>query len=366
MASQVSTLAATTYSIHIGDAAPDQLALFLKQNKFSSIFILVDENTLQHCLPVLVTKVKKLTEAEVIELESGESNKTVEICMQVWRVLGELGADRNSLLINLGGGVITDIGGFIASTFKRGISFVNVPTTLLAQIDASAGGKTGVDLDGLKNEIGVFADPYALFIYPGFLRSLPKREMISGYAEALKHGLITDRSYWDLLKTLNVADSDSWEEIIIRSVQIKLEIVKADPKESGLRRKLNFGHTIGHAIETFFLEGSEKTLLHGEAVAAGMVCEAFLSTKNAGLTDAELDEISEILLGYYPAVELDPLHDHRLIELMRHDKKNSSGEINFTLLESIGKAVINKKSTAREIIESLNYYRTAVHRFSHS
>lgn len=364
MASPVSTLAASAYSIHIGDSSAGQLATFLKQHKFSSIFILADENSLQHCLPLLVSKVKKLTEAEIIELESGEENKTIEICMQVWRVLGELGADRNSLLINLGGGVITDMGGFIASAFKRGIAFVNIPTTLLAQIDASAGGKTGVDLEGLKNEIGLFADPKEVFIMPSFLRTLPERQLISGYAEALKHGLIADASYWEFLKTTDVSDESSWEELIRRSVQIKLDIVLADPKESGLRKRLNFGHTIGHALETFFLERAETTLLHGEAVAAGMICEAYLSVKKSGLSEEALEEITNVILNEFAAIDLDAVNDNRIVEIARHDKKNASGEINCTLLAAIGEAVINKKIAAEDIVSSLKYYRSAVHRFS--
>jgi 3-dehydroquinate synthase len=363
MVSPLSTIATPDYSIQIGESSLDQLNAFLKRNKFSKIFILVDENTLRHCLPQLIASVRKLSEAEVIELESGEKNKTIDVCINVWRVLGELGADRNSLLINLGGGVITDIGGFIASTFKRGIAFVNIPTTLLAQIDASTGGKTGVDLDGLKNEVGVFANPKEVFIFPGFLRSLSRREMLSGFAEALKHGLIADVSYWEKLKSVNLADDVSWDEIILRSVRIKSEIVEADPFETGKRKALNFGHTIGHALETFFLEGGESTLLHGEAVVVGMICESWLSNQLSGLHENELEEITKTLLQLYGKANVEELSDHRLIELMRHDKKNENGVINFTLLDGIGKPVINKKAVAADIMEALNYYRYSANSF---
>jgi 3-dehydroquinate synthase len=358
MASPLSTIVSPNYSIQIGDTALDQLASFLKKNKFSKLFLLVDENSLQHCLPQLISRVKKLAEAEIIELESGEKNKTIEVCLNVWRVLGELGADRQSLLINLGGGVITDMGGFIASTFKRGIAYVNVPTTLLAQIDASIGGKTGVDLDGLKNEVGVFADPKELFVFPGFLRTLPSRQMLSGFAEALKHGLVADADYWQKLISVNVADDVAWDEIILRSIRIKSEIVDNDPLEAGKRKALNFGHTIGHALESFFLEGGESSLLHGEAVAAGMICEAWMSNQLAGLKENELEEITQSLLQLYPAVNVNSMADHRLIELMRHDKKNESSVIYFTLLDAIGKPALNKKAVATDIIEALNYYRT--------
>ena len=364
MVSPLSTIATPNYSIQIGNSALDQLNSFLKRNKFSKILILVDENTLQHCLPHLIMCVKNLADAEVVELESGEKNKTIEVCVNVWRALSELGADRKSLLINLGGGVITDLGGFIAATFKRGIAFVNIPTTLLSQIDASAGGKTGVDLDGIKNEVGVFADPKELFIFPGFLRTLPRRQMLSGFAEALKHGLIADKSYWEKLRTVNLADDVSWDEIILRSVKIKSGIVESDPFETGKRKVLNFGHTIGHALETFFLEGGESSLLHGEAVAAGMICESWLSNQLAGLHENELEEITQAILQLYGCVQINKISDHRLIELMRHDKKNNNGIINFTLLDAIGKAVINKKAAAEDIIEALNYYRYSVNSFS--
>lgn len=365
MTSTVNSISAPAYQLHIGDSAPDQLEAYLKKNKFSSVFILVDENTLRHCLPQLIGRVKKLANAEIVELESGEKNKTIEVCTGVWQVLGELGADRKSLLINLGGGVITDMGGFIASTFKRGIAFVNVPTTLLAQIDASAGGKTGVDLNGLKNEVGVFADPQQVIIYPGFLRTLSRRDMLCGFAEALKHALIADRDYWEQLLTINIGDSDSWEELILRSVRIKLAIVEEDPREKGKRMLLNFGHTIGHALETYFLEGASSTLLHGEAVAAGMIAEAFLSSQLCGLPEEELETITNSILKHFGALELEPTADHRLVELMRHDKKSESGMIRFALLESIGKGVINKKVSAQQVIESLNYYRFSARRLAH-
>ncbi|HEU4718143.1 MAG TPA: 3-dehydroquinate synthase [Bacteroidia bacterium] len=360
MIRQISTIASPRYPVHIGEYVPDSLNSFLKKNKFSSVFILVDEHTLEHCYPVLVSRVKMLAEAEIIELESGEKNKTVDVCMNVWRALSELGADRKSLLINLGGGVITDLGGFVASAYKRGITFINIPTTLLAQVDASVGGKTGVDLDGLKNEIGLFSEPAELFIYPEFLRTLPGREILSGFAEMLKHGLVADADYWNELKNVHPADSSSWEELIVRSVRIKLSVVEADPHEAGLRRVLNFGHTVGHALETFFLERAESTLLHGEAVAAGMVCEAFLSHTFASLSGEAMEEITATILAKYPPVIFDAMADHRLIELMRHDKKNEGASIVFTLIDEIGKPVINKNVDAAGILRSLAYYRTSL------
>lgn len=357
MALAKDAIQAPSYPIFLGESAPAHLNEFLRKNKFSTCFILVDENTAQHCLPRLIPQVPLLAEAEIIELESGEQHKNLETCTQVWRVLGELGADRHSLIVNLGGGVISDLGGFVASAFKRGIAFVNVPTTLLAQIDASVGGKTGVDLDHLKNEIGFFASPKALFIYPPFLQTLGRREMMSGFAEALKHGLIADAAYWQALSVLNLAQGGSWEPVIRRSVEIKNAIVEKDPDEKDLRKTLNFGHTIGHAVESYYLEQASATLLHGEAVVVGMICEAYLSHRMTKLGADKLDEITAVLFEKYGSVRLDAMADHRLLELMRHDKKNTKEGINFTLLEDIGKAVINRQCLPALIMDALAFYR---------
>lgn len=344
--------------ITIGSDVFEKLSLYLKRNKFSSLFILVDDNSLKHCLPVLVTNVPKLLEAEVIELESGERNKNLEVCTNVWKALGELGADRHSLLVNLGGGVITDLGGFVASTYKRGISFINIPTTLLAQVDASVGGKTGVDLGALKNEVGVFAEPEELFIWPEFLKTLPKREHISGLAEILKHGLVSDRAYWNSCIKTDLSRPENLEEIIRHSIAIKSAIVAADPNEIGERKKLNFGHTIGHAVEGLVLERQEKTLLHGEAVALGMICESWISVQDTKLPEAEHEEIVRNICRYFPLQTLNAVDDHRLIELMRHDKKNEKGDIRMVLLKSIGLAHTGKTVSPDRIINALDYYRS--------
>ena len=344
--------------IVIGDHVFPKLAQFLKQHKFSSLFILVDENSLKHCLPVLVANVPKLLEAEVIELESGEKNKNIEVCTQVWKALGELGADRGSLLINLGGGVITDLGGFVASVFKRGIQFINIPTTLLAQVDASVGGKTGVDLGPLKNEVGVFAEPQELYIWPAFLKTLPQRELVAGLAEILKHGLVADAQYWKSCTETDLTDTDELNAIIEQSIAIKSAIVAVDPHETGERKKLNFGHTIGHALEGLVLEREEKTVLHGEAVALGMICESWISVQEAGLTTEEHEEIVRNIRRYFPLQSLNPMDDHRLIELMRHDKKNEKGDIRMVLLKSIGACSTGKTVSPDRIISALDYYRS--------
>ncbi|HEV7230386.1 MAG TPA: 3-dehydroquinate synthase [Bacteroidia bacterium] len=348
------------YDICIGERAAEELDVFLSRPEYarSSLFVLVDENSLSKCMPVLSGRVTRLAMAKVIEIESGESSKNIEVCSRLWKALGEMGADRNSLLINLGGGVICDMGGFVASTFKRGIPFIQVPTTLLSQVDASVGGKVGVDLDHLKNEIGVFSKPEGVFIYPGFLKTLSRREMISGFAEVIKHALIADHEYWNFVKQANVADGAVWPKMIEHSIRIKNEVVMADPREKGLRKALNFGHTIGHAVESYFLESPGKSLLHGEAIAIGMIAESYISSISNKFGKADLDQVSAFLIRHFGHVEIDVLADHRLIELMRHDKKNTKGELNFTLLRQIGVCDVNKVADASLVKEALAYYRS--------
>jgi 3-dehydroquinate synthase len=351
------------YSVHISNGIYPEINKFFKASgkRYSRIFILVDENSLRYCYPQLVANVPAFKDAELIEIESGEESKTIEVCTQIWGALSEYGADRKSLFVNVGGGVIGDMGGFIASTFKRGIEFMNIPTTLLSQVDASIGGKTGIDLNNLKNEIGVFNTPAAVFIDPDFLATLPQRHLISGFAEMVKHALISDAEYWNLLKETDPSDSVGLTGQIRSSVIIKNRIVLDDPKEQGGRKMLNFGHTIGHAIETFALESDQKhNLLHGEAVAAGMVCEAWLSNSAGKLNAASLKEVTEYLLKTFPHVELGQMDHHRLIELMKHDKKNLKGDISFSLLTSIGSCEINRSAKADQIREALRYYSDQV------
>ncbi|MDB3887388.1 3-dehydroquinate synthase [bacterium] len=341
--------------VFIGDTSLEGLQSLLENNYFSKKFLLVDENTIKHCFPKLIKAVGSLEGVEIIEIESGEENKTLEICQHIWQTFIENNADRNSLLINLGGGVITDMGGFIASTYKRGIAFINIPTTLLSQIDASVGGKTGVDFSGFKNFIGTFKEPLAVFVNPDFLKTLEKRQILSGYAEALKHALITDVKYWDFLKEEALFDESKWEFLIEKSINIKNRIVMNDPEEAGLRKLLNFGHTIGHAVESYSLNEG-LSLLHGEAVAIGMICESYIATKKSGLSEGELEEIIEVIQKYYSYYSLPEEKLHYLIELMKNDKKNESSNINFTLIDKIGLGSFNHEIEVDLIIDSLNYY----------
>jgi len=352
-----------TYTVFISNDIAKEINRFLKLNKmkYSKLFILVDENSLKFCYPQLVEKIEAFEDGEIIEIDSGEQSKTIEVCVQIWSALSEYGADRKSLFVNIGGGVIGDMGGFIASTFKRGIDFINIPTTLLSQVDASIGGKVGVDLNHLKNEIGVFNNPAAVFINSNFLNTLDKRQILSGFAEIIKHALIADENYWKKVMNADFADLNSFDELIKTSVHIKNTIVLEDPIEQNVRKVLNFGHTIGHAIETFSLEHeNKKHLLHGEAIAVGIVCEAYLSHKICKLSKEQLKEINEFIIGKFKSVKLDELDFHRLIELMQHDKKNEKGDINFSLLSAIGKCEINKKAKADQIIDSLKYYTEQV------
>jgi 3-dehydroquinate synthase len=350
---------ANNYSVFVSKDCAKEINHFLKINKdkYSKIFILVDENSLQYCYPQLVANVPALVDAEIIEIESGEENKNIEVCVQVWSTLSEYSADRQSLFVNIGGGVISDMGGFIASTFKRGIGFINIPTTLLSQVDASVGGKLGIDLNHLKNEIGVFNNPLAVFVDSTFLATLDKRQVISGFAEMIKHALIADADYWKQIKQVDFSNLENLSKLIDTSIKIKNKVVLADPFEKNIRKTLNFGHTIGHAIETYFLEQEKQThLLHGEAIAIGMICEAYLSNKLSGLSNKDLKEITRFILSVYKPVKIKSSIVSRLLELMQHDKKNEQGKLNFSLLSNIGKCEINIGATTDLIEESLNYY----------
>jgi 3-dehydroquinate synthase len=350
------TISTDKYPITIGDESISELSKFLSADKHSSIFILVDENTKKHCFPKIKREIAILQKAKIICIKSGEKNKNIRTCEKIWREFSKQNADRKSLLINLGGGVITDMGGFAASTYKRGIDFINIPTTLLSQVDAAVGGKTGIDFLEFKNQIGTFSFPKAVFIIPSVLKTLNKRQLVSGFAEVIKHGLIADENYWSLVNKINPLKTNNWEEIIFLSVQIKNEIVSKDPYEHDLRKALNFGHTIGHAIESAYLK-TKTPLLHGDAIAIGMICEAYLSRKYCGLSGEDLNKIADRLVSVFKPKAIN-LSLKKLVALMKQDKKNSSQEINFTLLKSIGKAEINIFCSEELIEEAMQYFNT--------
>ncbi|WP_435139496.1 3-dehydroquinate synthase [Formosa sp. A9] len=348
-----------TNKIHFNVSGYESINKYIESSNPSIIFILVDQNTHNHCLARFLETLATTIQIEIIEIEAGETFKTIDTCVGVWNALSELGADRKSLLINLGGGVVTDLGGFVASTFKRGIAFINIPTTLLAMVDASIGGKTGVDLGSLKNQIGVINSPKMVIVDTDYLNTLPQNEMRSGLAEMLKHGLIQDQTYWDHFKNLSSLNISNLDELIYESILIKKHVVDIDPNENGLRKTLNYGHTLGHAIESYFLSHPEKTdLLHGEAIAIGMILESYISTKLTGLSIDAYNDIKNVILDIYDFVAITPDDYAPIIELLKYDKKNAHGSIYFVLLEGIGKTKIDCTVSNELIIEALNVYNT--------
>lgn len=350
------TIQLSKYPVHVGDDALQHLEKFIKAGNYSSVFVLSDENTNKHCYPLIENF---LPEHSNMIIPAGEESKKYETCNIIWVELAGDQADRKSLLINLGGGVIGDLGGMAAGLYMRGIDFVQVPTTLLAQVDASVGGKVGIDFFHHKNLIGLFNNPQAVFIYSGFLKTLPKRELISGYAEVIKHHLISDKSNFEKLTT-NKSLPENWEETIIHSIQIKSKITESDPFEVSTRKALNFGHTIGHAIESSFLQEGVSILLHGEAVAAGMICESFLSRKKNLLGEAELNKIISYLKLFFDLPVLDEKRMETILDFTRNDKKNEFHKTLCTLLNGIGSFTINREISREDIFLSMRFYNSYI------
>ena len=320
------------------------------------LFVLTDETTHRLCMPVVST-FKCLQGMESIVIPAGDTHKDLESVSHVWSELQRMGATRHSLLINLGGGMVTDLGGFAASTFKRGIAFLNIPTTLLAMVDASVGGKTGFNFGGLKNEIGVFRNAACVILDTIFLRTMDEENILSGYAEMLKHGLISTEEHWAELMNFDIENPNLTElgELVAKSVQVKERIVTEDPTEKGIRKALNLGHTIGHAFESLALQ--RKPVLHGYAVAWGLVCELYLSVAKTGFPVEKMRQMTHFIFEHYGRMPITCNDYPTLLELMTHDKKNTGSEINFTLLGGIGDIRINQTATKEEIEEALDFYR---------
>ena len=344
-------------NIIISENLEMDVANAISECEHDRIFLLADCNTRKFCQPKLNALVasKNITP---IYIEASDNNKNINSLAHVWESLSQGGATRHSLLINLGGGMVTDLGGFAAATFKRGINFINVPTTLLAMVDASVGGKTGINFNGLKNEIGAFANAQSVVISTSFLDSLDSDNICSGYAEMLKHALISDKRMWAEHVNFNLTSPDlvQLQKMVADSIQVKQRIVDEDPHEHGIRKALNLGHTIGHAFESFAM-AKGKPILHGFAVAYGLVCELYLSARHTGFPTTQLQQTARFIIDNYGRPYFTCDDYTQLLELMRHDKKNTAGNINFTLLSAIGDIKINQTLDEEEIKEALDFLR---------
>lgn len=321
------------------------------------LFVLVDTTTHNLCWPV-ISGLPAMSGAQIISIPPTDDAKTLETLSAVWTALQRGGATRHSLMVNLGGGMVTDLGGFAASTFKRGMAYINIPTTLLSQVDASVGGKTGINFGGLKNEIGVFNCASSVILSSTFLRTLDSANLLSGYAEMLKHGLLSTDGELNRLLGFDITSPNygTLQQMVAKSVSIKEDIVEHDPTEKGIRKALNLGHTAGHAMESLALEEG-RTVLHGYAVAWGLVMELYLSVCKCGFPSMEMQRIASYVREHYGRFFYECRHYDRLYEFMCHDKKNEGGHINFTLLGGVGDIRINQVATRQEIEEMLDYYR---------
>lgn len=338
----------------ITNNAVDELNKWIGKWQSQEIFILTDSHTYQQCLPTL-QQIDKIKNANVLSIHPGDTHKNINTAIEIWQFLVRNMANRHSLMINVGGGMVTDIGGFTAGTFKRGMSYINIATSLLGAVDAATGGKTGINFDGYKNEVGIFAPSLATIIDVNFFRTLDSENIKSGYAEMLKHALIYNEEHWEKLTQFDIDNIDyvRLQSMLKENISIKENIVAEDPKEMGIRKALNFGHTIGHAIESHLLN-TKRPVLHGYAIAWGMICELYISTKTQHFPNEKFEKIKTYLIDMYGKPRLNKNEFETLMELMKHDKKNKSGEINLTLLNDIGQIIINQTPEKELIKESLS------------
>ena len=340
----------------ISENLEQALAEAMSECKADRVFVLLDKTTEQLCWPI-VKSFDCLKESQTIVIEAGDTNKSLQAVSHVWSELQQMGATRHSLLVNLGGGMVTDLGGFAASTFKRGIHLINIPTTLLSMVDASVGGKTGFNFGGLKNEIGVFRNASSVILDTVFLKTMDRENILSGYAEMLKHGLINTETMLSELLTFDIEQPNLTvlKRMVAESVQVKQRVVLEDPTEQGIRKALNLGHTVGHAFESLALQ--RKPVLHGYAVAWGLVCELYLSVVKTGFPTSCMRQVVRFIFDHYGRMPITCDDYPTLLELMTHDKKNVAGHINFTLLGGVGDIRINQTATKEEIEEALDFYR---------
>lgn len=346
---------ATLPPVYFEDNTFKKLNSFLKKNQFSQLLVLADSNTLKYCYPLLAQACSSIQKAEIIEIESGEQYKTLETCAAVWEGMSEQKTDRNALMINLGGGVISDLGGFIASIYKRGISFIHIPTSLLAMADASVGGKCGVDLNNIKNILGTIQQPEAVFINPTFLHTLEQHHLRNGMAEIIKMGIIADAK---LIKDLQEKKKDIIE-VIKKSVALKNAIVAKDPFDKAIRKTLNFGHTVGHAIESLYL-GTANELLHGEAIAIGMIIESIIAFQKKMISKTELNIITELLAPHYPMPSFSKKELETLSIFMLNDKKNKGQKIKMSLVSGLGKCKFDVDVSRTDIEKAIHHYHLTI------
>ena len=349
----MSTLQSNGYSLYFGKNALQSLNSFLKKRKFNRCFILGDENSMLHCLPQLVINCPLLAKADLLEIEGGEANKNLDTCIGIWEVLLEQHADKNTLLINLGGGVIGDMGGFIASVYKRGIPFIHIPTTLLAMADACLGGKTAIDFAGFKNSIGSIQQPEAVFVCPPFLNTLDERQVLNGWVEIFKMALIADKKMWKDLSNLGEVNDPS--VFIYRALELKNRLVLKDPYDKAHRKILNFGHSLGHAIESLVLDEGED-LLHGAAVCTGMILECHIAFQKKRLSAKDYHEIKDRLMQTFGPMNLIPFGYKEILDKLQQDKKNRNGKYYFSLLNKIGACQFDVEVSEKQIIKALEAY----------
>jgi 3-dehydroquinate synthase len=335
-------------------ANPDQaLRNFLNSRKYNQVLVLTDENTLSYCFPKIE---KQIPAYSLIQIKSGEENKTLSTCAEIWEAMTEHKLDRHSVLVVLGGGVLGDMGGFCAATYKRGIDFVLIPTTLLAQADASIGGKLGIDFKHFKNQLGVFLEPSLTILSDVFLATLPENELRSGFAEVIKHALISDMGLWNEIKSKGLHDQN-WPALLKHSATFKYSIIRQDPTEKGLRKILNAGHTIGHALESYFLS-TKNPISHGEAVAAGLIIESYIAQLKGMLSKEDVYQIADFLLGIFPRLTILDEAIPEITALSRQDKKNKDNKILAALLDGVGRAKWDCEITEPEIERALAFYRS--------
>jgi 3-dehydroquinate synthase len=331
----------------------ESLADFLQNSSYSKVVVLADTNTRKHCYE----RIKKdLPPHALVTVPSGEAHKTLATCEKIWNAMTRAELDRHALVLNIGGGVIGDMGGFCAAVYKRGVDFVQIPTTLLSQVDASVGGKLGIDFQGFKNHLGVFNQPKRVLIDLTFLETLPTRELRSGFAEVIKHCLIADAGMWEQIRQRDL-EEQQWTELVAHSVRVKQHVVTQDPTEKGLRKILNFGHTLGHAVETHFLtQDPKKRLLHGEAIAAGMVMESFLAYRKKMIDRQTLEQVEEFIFSVYGKASIQLSDTDAIIFLTKQDKKNRGREVRFSLPDGLGSCAYDVTVTPAEMRKAIHFY----------